>query len=255
MSTELDAADVADDLPPKNRPWLTVVLGLFIFVAYLLSQSIVVGVFLAVELSQDPDLDVEAWVERAQHNGTIVALCALAGAVVSVPLVLFAARLASRGMAQEHLGLRMPSGGSLVRWLLALAAFIATIDGINWLLGRAIVPAFMRESYLTAEPVVLLWLALLIAAPLTEELLFRGLLFGGLARSALGPLGAAVLTTLVWSALHMQYDLIDIGSIFLGGLLLAAARYATESVVLCIILHSVMNLVATVETVIALRMN
>jgi membrane protease YdiL (CAAX protease family) len=93
-----------------------------------------------------------------------------------------------------------------------------------------------------------------IAAPVTEELLFRGLLFGGLAPSALGAFGAAIVTSLVWAAIHIQYDLFDMGTIFLAGLLLAAARHSTQSVILCIILHSAMNFVATVEALVALRM-
>jgi membrane protease YdiL (CAAX protease family) len=176
------------------------------------------------------------------------------GAVVCIPLILLAAQWAHPGSLGEHLGLRRPEAGSAVRWLLVLAAFIAAMDGTNWVLGRNIVPTFMREAYLTAGWLPLLWFALVIAAPVTEELLFRGLLFGGLAPSVLGVLGAAIVTSLVWAAIHIQYDLFEMGTIFLAGLLLAAARHSTRSVVLCIILHSAMNLVATVEALVALRM-
>ena len=47
------------------------------------------------------------------------------------------------------------------------------------------------------------WFALaLIAAPLTEELLFRGVLYGGL-RQSLGHLKAAIITTAIFCVLHV----------------------------------------------------
>jgi len=48
----------------------------------------------------------------------------------------------------------------------------------------------------------ILWLAIvMLLAPLIEELLFRGVLYGGYRRS-FGPTRAALLTTLIFWALH-----------------------------------------------------
>jgi membrane protease YdiL (CAAX protease family) len=107
----------------------------------------------------------------------------------------------------------------------------------------------MLEIYASASVPILLWSTLIVAAPLFEELLFRGLLFQALLETRLKVVGAAVVTSLLWSALHVQYDLYGIASIFVGGLLLSAARYVTGSVLLCMAMHATMNLVATLEVV------
>ena len=51
-----------------------------------------------------------------------------------------------------------------------------------------------------------------IGAPLSEELLFRGFLFSGLAKSKLGLLGAGVLTSLLWTLLHLGYSIFGLTS-------------------------------------------
>jgi membrane protease YdiL (CAAX protease family) len=47
----------------------------------------------------------------------------------------------------------------------------------------------------------------------------------------------------------VQYDLPGIVTVFTVGLLFAAARQMTQSVILCILMHATMNLVATLEAV------
>jgi hypothetical protein len=106
----------------------------------------------------------------------------------------------------------------------------------------------MIETYLTAGSVALLWLAIVVAAPLAEEVLFRGFLFTGFAASPLGAMGTIFLTSLVWAAIHVQYDLYGRFMIFLSGLLLGWARWRTQSVTTPILMHSFMNLVAMLET-------
>jgi membrane protease YdiL (CAAX protease family) len=147
----------------------------------------------------------------------------------------------------------MPAAGSMVRWLLALAAFLGGVHAVQWLADRQEVPEFMQEIYNTAGLSAPLLIAIVLVAPLSEELLFRGFLYGGLAPSAIRPAGAAIISSLAWAVIHVQYDLFTIASIFVAGLLLAAARQATKSVIVCIVMHAAMNLVATIELAIAMR--
>jgi membrane protease YdiL (CAAX protease family) len=72
-------------------------------------------------------------------------------------------------------------------------------------------------------------------------------MYRGLAASALGPTGTIVLTSLVWSVVHIQYDWFYLVHIFAVGLLLGAVRYKSGSTLLTIVLHALMNLVATLE--------
>ena len=87
-------------------------------------------------------------------------------------------------------------------------------------------------------------------APILEELFFRGFLYSGLSSSFLGPLGTILITSISWAAIHLQYDLYGISTIFVFGLLLGAARLKTHSLIVPVLMHALMNLVATIQAVI-----
>ena len=120
-------------------------------------------------------------------------------------------------------------------------------DLLTLALGKPLVPPYMAELYASARSPVLLLLALMVAAPLLEELFFRGFLL-----SALDSLGipfrvGASASSLLWAAVHSQYGLYEVALIFAGGLLLAEARYRSRSIVPCIAMHGVSNMGAFVE--------
>ena len=110
----------------------------------------------------------------------------------------------------------------------------------------------MVDAYKTAYFTPLLWLAFIIAAPLYEEILFRGFMFKGIENSRAGPIGAVIITSLAWSALHVQYDFLIIVSIFAGGLLLGWARLKTNSIYIPIAMHALQNLMAIIVVIIYL---
>jgi membrane protease YdiL (CAAX protease family) len=126
-------------------------------------------------------------------------------------------------------------------------------DVFTTLMGRPIVPDFMVDVYQTAGFVPFLWLALIVAAPLMEEVFFRRFLLAGFSRSKIGAPGAIVLTAALWAAIHSQYDFYGIATIFVFGLFLGYARLKTGSIYTTIILHAVMNLGATIQVAALLR--
>ena len=130
---------------------------------------------------------------------------------------------------------------------------IALSDALTVWLSRPIVPPFMVEAYRTAGFVPLFWLALIVAAPLAEETLFRGFLFEGIVRSRLGAIGTVILSSLTWALIHMQYELYGIATIFVSGLLLGYVRLKTGSLYATMFLHGLMNLVATIEVAVFLK--
>ena len=77
-------------------------------------------------------------------------------------------------------------------------------------------------------------------------------LLKGFSASFLGPIGAVILTSVLWAALHLQYGLYEIVTTFLFGCMLGAARIKTGSLLLTIGIHAFLNMVATVETIIVL---
>ena len=63
------------------------------------------------------------------------------------------------------------------------------------------------------------------------------------------PAGAIVLSSLVWTALHLQYDRYFLGQVFTIGLLLGYLRYRFNSIWLTVIVHGLNNLAALAQTI------
>jgi len=58
-----------------------------------------------------------------------------------------------------------------------------------------------------------------------------------------------VLSSLAWTAPHMQYDWFSFAEIFSIGLLFGYLRYHTNSTWLTIVLHGLNNLAATIQSI------
>ncbi len=82
-----------------------------------------------------------------------------------------------------------------------------------------------------------------LGAPLSEELLFRGFLFSGLAKSRLGLAGTAVLTTVLWTSLHAGYSAFGLIEVLGIGLYLSWLLVRTGSIWVTIFCHAVYNTV------------
>ncbi len=232
------------------RPWgLVPTFGFLILIAatFLLVQFVAAFTVLTV---QGTNADQPTWGPGPPNpatNGLLLAVATTASALVCTPLIAFLARL-RRGMAvSEYLALRPVTGSQLLRWLGITVALIVLVDGVSRLLGRTVVPDFMMSAYRTATLIPLFWVALVAAAPIFEEVLFRGFLFQGVQASNLGPWGAVVITSLVWTLVHVQYDWFELANIFVLGLLLGAARLRTASIYPSPAIHAFINLVATAE--------
>jgi membrane protease YdiL (CAAX protease family) len=134
--------------------------------------------------------------------------------------------------------------------VLAIAGLLllcALMDVSTHLLERYESFQEMVEFYWQTRPRVLVWLAVCLAAPVVEELAFRGWLLAGLARTRLGPVGAIAVTTLAWTALHLQYDWYGMLQVAALGIVLGIARLRTGSLWLCMAMHAVNNTIATVQ--------
>jgi membrane protease YdiL (CAAX protease family) len=110
----------------------------------------------------------------------------------------------------------------------------------------------MRTIYESTSPILLL-LILVLAAPPIEELFFRGFVIGGLESSGVSPMAAALVSSLAWAAIHLQYDFYGMQTIFVSGLLLAWARCKTGSIIPCVVMHGLANAVSFAETAILSR--
>jgi membrane protease YdiL (CAAX protease family) len=87
-------------------------------------------------------------------------------------------------------------------------------------------------------------LVLVIAAPLTEEFMYRGFLLSALAKSKVGFWGAAIITDAVWTAMHASYQpWAALPAIFVLGLLVSFLLWRTGSLWTCIFAHMTVNAV------------
>ena len=107
-------------------------------------------------------------------------------------------------------------------------------------------PLAIYRSARADGSLIWLWLALVVAAPIGEEVLFRGFMFRGFVHAPRDAVPSIVLISLIWSLLHIQYDLLDITEIFVLGLLLGVVRWSTGSTTLTILLHAVYNLACSI---------
>ena len=76
-----------------------------------------------------------------------------------------------------------------------------------------------------------------------------GFLYRGWSESFLRPFGAIILSTLVWTCMHLQYDAFFLVQVFSIGLLFGYLRYRSNSTWLTVILHGLNNLAATLQTI------
>jgi membrane protease YdiL (CAAX protease family) len=237
-------------VPPKPwGPWATLGWGLLAAVVVVGVQSVVAAVFIVIALLGNPQQDMAATSDSLQYNGLLLSLATLIGSPAGLMVCVLAIWI-RRYPILEYLGVQRCSRQDLALGLACMVLFIPASDGLTWLSGRPIVPEFMITAWHTAGFLPLLFLTVVVAAPVGEELFFRGFLFRGWAQSRLGAAGATVLTALLWAVIHVQYDWFFVTHIFVGGLMLGWLRHRSGSTLLPMLMHAVMNFVATLEAAI-----
>ena len=229
---------------PAWGPWASIGWTVLAAVVLLGTQALVAIVYAVIRIAANPRFNTQ----ELAADGRLMAVATL----VSSPVVLGVIGLLIyvRGWrADAYLGLGLSSGRATLLATLGLGLALAASDLLTIGLGRPVVPPVMVETVLSA-PLWLISLAVVVAAPVVEEVVFRGFLYRGLAESPyLGPGMAIGITALGWAALHVQYDLYGIATIYLMGLYLGLVRYWTGSTLLTIILHGIANTAATAEAV------
>jgi membrane protease YdiL (CAAX protease family) len=234
-------------------PVATILWSVLIALIFLVSQTVTVFIYIVATRGPISQLDLPKLAQDLKYDGLLLSIGTFASALVCGPIILAIAKSKRGSNLREYLGLTLPNKRQTVHWLCAIIAFFILSDVICLFLGKPIVPEFMSKVYSSLEAPWILWLALLLAAPLSEELFFRGFLLRGLSTSPLGPYGAVLVSSVGWALMHVQYDNLGIVICFVLGLLLGAARLTTGSTVLTMFLHSFINLGAIAETAIRLH--
>jgi membrane protease YdiL (CAAX protease family) len=194
------------------------------------------------------DISIDTTEALAMH-APFVAAVTIGAAIVPLAVIALAVRLSGCSLA-NYLGFFVPAARFWFLGLAALAILIPLVDFLSRLAGHAATPEFVLNLYRSARDthsLLFLLLAIALAAPLVEEVLFRGFLLPGLAASALGRSGALMLTSGAWALLHWQYHPFYLIQIILLGVLFGWLRLVSGSTVLTIVLHGLLNSAALVQ--------
>ena len=234
--TSLNKVESRESHPPL-RLRFTLVSSALILGAYLVLQF--VATFLSViVLDLDP----------SESMGDLVALGVTASAIPCTALVLLILNRTPGIDPRSWLALLPVRTTTLLGWVVFAFVVLQLADLVTVELGRSPVPPIMETMIETTRYTTLLWFALVIAAPVFEEVLFRGFLFEGLRRTRIGAGGTIVVTTLLWTLLHTaQYDQYFLTLIALIGILLGIARERSGSLYVPLAIHGVNNLLGTLQ--------
>jgi membrane protease YdiL (CAAX protease family) len=228
--------------------WGASLWGLLLFAAMFAGQFALVAVFF---IAKGPPFDI-ASIKAVASAGTVISLSVMMGLPAVLAVLWLATRMARVRFA-DYLALRGASWSNLLIGIVALIVLIAGWDLLARAVGHDVTPGFMVDVLKSARADGALWLlviAFAVAAPVTEELMVRGFLYRGWSESAIGPLGAIVLSSLVWTAMHAQYyDWFLFSEVMSIGLLLGYMRYRSNSTWLTIIMHGINNFAATLQSI------
>ncbi len=238
-------------MQPK-RPALFSRLGAFslvvgMVIAFFISQLI--GVYIAGRL----------WLPatRSTTIGDIFFFGSNDGTVVSASIIISCILL----MALSYLIVRVKSGD--IREYLAIKSFSFTIgigmfgillvfmigsQALTYLLDKSPL-VFVDPLYQSVSSVWLLVFAMVIVAPIYEELVFRGILWSAVAEQfaptkSNGALLASIVTSLIFAVIHLQYGIYEITTIVVLAFIFCYARIKSGSLVLPMLLHIINNGVA-----------
>jgi uncharacterized protein len=139
--------------------------------------------------------------------------------------------------ALDRLGVRR-FAPSAFGWMgVAVVAYLV-VASISYVL----INPHQRDIASDFGPLPLQILLIVIAAPVSEELSFRGFLFGGL-RTRLPAIGAALLSGVLFGALHAPGGIGTVPQLFVFGAILALLYEKTGSILPGMILHVLNNTV------------
>jgi len=246
--TNIESAKTA---PPE--PWGIIATTLWALLPVFIVLVVEFAAGLAAGLGLWPDGNPDWSQDLMSYGG--VRLSWLVSPVVQVSVLAWASR--RRGwQATDYLGWVVPSGRDTALAFAAIVAFVLTADAITYLLDRNIVTPFEVDIYRSAHQgggLVLLWIAVVIALPIGAEIMLRGFLYRGWARTPRAVVPAVVIISALEAISQVHYDWFVILQFFLSGLVLGWARWRSGSTMLTFAMHALINTWGMVATTVKLN--
>ena len=181
------------------------------------------------------------------NDGTVVSLSIIIGCVLLVAVSALLIRVRG-GNVRKYLALQPFSWSVGIGMLGLLLIFMIGSQALTYLLNESPL-AFVDPLYQSVSSVWLLIFAMVIVAPIYEELIFRGLLWSAIAEQFSnvanaehrGAIVASLVTSVIFAVIHLQYGIYEIGTIVVLALIFCYARIKSGSLVLPMLLHVVNN--------------
>ena len=250
LSNEEASLDSAPgNIEPDKRfwgPWATAGFGCLIGAVIFIAQFLVVIVYTVVKVATEPPADIFEFTEALANDGLLIGLAGLLSALAGIGLIAVIIKIKKGFSISEYLGFRAIPVRTIPLAVPIAAGFIFIAYLVSFVPGKSD-NAYIIEAYNSSVWPAIFWLEVVIFAPALEEIFFRGFLFVGFRQSGLKVAGTIILTSFVWTLLHIaQYDFYDLAALFVFGIILGLARQKTDSLWSPLILHSVYNLLVMI---------
>ncbi len=222
---------------------MTLMLSTLVLLVFFVGQIVGIMLFAPNILPDGHLLDTASQIAMGSEHGTVISLsvaftCALL--LITVCLLIY---LKKDSKITDYLALKGFSWQHLLLGIGLLIVFNIILEIVfRWFWIEPLL--FVDELYATAQPLWLLIVAMVVLAPIYEEVVFRGFMWIGIANSRLGFWGASMITSLVFAIIHLQYGIIEMSAIVVLAMLFSYIRAVSGSLLLVILLHIVNNAVA-----------
>ncbi len=235
--------------PPAPRPpWGYVTALVWVVLAHVVASVVAIA---AVMIWRPALVELESFT-ALMNDGWFLAISTAIAVPVEVGMLVFLAAMRPGWTASDYLAVNWPARQHVIVALIALVVVLPLSDLLAYLLGQPIVSPFQTDVYTSARAsgvLPLLWLAIVVGAPVGEEIIFRGFLFRSWIRSARAALPGIVAIAALFAIIHVQYNWFGILQVFILGLLFTWARWRSGSVLLAILLHAITNFYSMLQTV------
>jgi CAAX protease family protein len=217
--------------------------------AHVVASILTVGaVYLWDPATIPTDLNFSALMKDAHY----VSLTTVVANTIQVSVLVLAVWIV-HWTARDYLALHWTSRQEVGIALVSLVVLLPLLDGLAYVMGQPIIPSFVVDLYRSAQSsgsLPLLWLAIVVAAPVAEEIIFRGFIFRGWVRPEQRPMIGILMVSVLFAAIHIQYNWFGILQVFLLGSLLTWTRWRSESTLLTMVMHFIANFYAMLQVMI-----
>ena len=203
------------------------------------------GIFFGIQGSGFSEEGASAWFASIP----VMLAMALIAPLLTLPLLSIATQAENWGDRFDFWAVRAIHAKALVKWLVAGLIFWLVSSFIGEWLNLPVEQFLLdiKTASDNAVVVILMVVTICIVVPVMEELVFRGWLYSKIAKSKLGHSGALILSSIIFTVIHTQYDnAITLVMIFLLSLLLGFVRYKSGNISYSIAIHMLYNTLATI---------